>query len=304
LHSGPWPLLEIEIKCNKRKPLLAPYGVTRDVAWKSPEKLEIKKEIDYMKTRISESRFKIPRHALARFVPMGLVAIGLLTLSTEKTAAQARDSSPQVIPPNAHYDGLSYAEWLTKLWQWTLAIPSPQNPALPGNEANIGLGQPDHVWFVPLHFGFEPSDRTFTVPAGKALFVPIYTGYWDNSPCVGEPTSSTEEELRARLLPPLDTAVIEVEVDGVAVKDVAQYRFPSPVFSMTYPPHNLAFDAGCTDSLGTWTPAVADGYALMLTPFSVGKHTIHEHIVIPYYNAVMNNTIHINVVPHGGGKTR
>jgi len=249
---------------------------------------------------ISDNTHKPQHDRSTRFLAMALVAVGLLGSSTAHTAAQERDSSPRVVPPNAHYDGFAYAEWLAKLWQWILAVPTAENPSIFGNEANIGVGQPDHVWFVPLVFGNPPGpvERTFTIPAGKALFVPIFTGEADNSPCIGSPSTFTADELRALIAPPLDTASMEVEVDGVAVKDVAQYRLPTPVFSMTYPAHNISVELfGCTDALGTYTPAIADGYALILTPLAVGEHTIHEHIVIPAFNAVADNTFHFHVVP-------
>jgi hypothetical protein len=231
-----------------------------------------------------------------------VVAIGLIVAGPEKTHAQARIVTPGVVAPNAHYDGLTYGEWLARLWEWTISVPAPENPTIFGNEADIGVGQPKHVWFIPQVVGNPPGPvvRSFTIPAGKALFVPIFTGEGDNSPCMGgAPTTFTAQELEGFIAPPLDAAVMQVEVDGVSVQDVAQYRFPT-VFAMTYPEINATeVLEGCSIQPGTYAPAVTDGYALILEPLSVGEHTIHEHILIPLFGAVADNTFHITIAPQG-----
>ena len=67
---------------------------------------------------------------------------------------------------------------------------------------------------------------------------------------------------------------LEVEVDGVALQDLFDYRATSRLFTFT---GDLSLGDGVWDSCltGSPQPAVSDGYWIMLTPLSVGNHTIH-----------------------------
>src|SRR5665647_844263 len=83
--------------------------------------------------------------------------------------------SPGVIPPvvENHPYGLTYAGWLAKWWQWSLAFPVSADPEY--GTADISAGQSGDVWFLPAPLGGGTGTRTGTVPAGTALFVPVLT---------------------------------------------------------------------------------------------------------------------------------
>lgn len=95
---------------------------------------------------------------------------------------------------------------------------------------------------------------------------------------------------------------LSVSIDGRTVNNISTpaspYRATSPVFSYTapadniisYPPANicpLSFPAQ------TVTGAVADGVYVMLTPLSVGPHTLHW-TVSSGSMVVMDVTYHLN----------
>jgi hypothetical protein len=150
--------------------------------------------------------------------------------------------------------------------------PWSDKPGSGGNEQYLSQGQPHHVWFlanvVPV------VDRHFTVPAGKALFVVIFTPEEDNYLCLDPPTTYTVDELRALAKSIADSFTdIKVEIDGVSVADVTRYRATSPVFYSTLPDNNIVETLGCSNPAGTYGPMVADGYFLILTPFPPGEHT-------------------------------
>jgi hypothetical protein len=189
--------------------------------------------------------------------------------------AQNSNLNSAIIPPTAHYAGLTYGEWLAGLNEWILEVPAADNPILLGNEDKIATDQPRHVWFLA---NAQPVvDRHFTVPAGKALFASIFSVEVDNFICVDPDTKYTTDELREIAKSIVDSFTdIEVEVDGVPVSDVAAYRSTSPQFASTLPDNNIAQYFGCTDAVpDTYGPMVADGYALLLAPLPVGDHTIH-----------------------------
>src|SRR6185503_10529325 len=121
------------------------------------------------------------------------------------------------------------------------------------------IGQPKHVWFLA---NISPVvERHFVVPSGKALFFPIFAVEWDNSFCVEPDTNYSVDELRAIAKSFVDTIRdIEVTIDDVPVRNVAAYRFVSPVFAITLPDDNIVqVGFGCSDARpGTYFPAVAD----------------------------------------------
>jgi len=219
-------------------------------------------------------------------------------------SAKKGNPNPGIIPPNAHFDGMTYGEWLAGLNQWILSVPAADNPILEGNEDKIAIGQPKHLWF--LVNASPVVNRHFTIPAGTALYATIFGVELDNLLCVDPDTNFTVAQLRAGAKSIVDSLTdIEVQVDGVPVDDIAAYRATSPVFASTLPDGNLLQFFGCADALsGTYGPMVADGYALLLAPPSVGEHTIHISSVLvvdpsdPSTNINSDITWHITVVPH------
>ena len=87
-------------------------------------------------------------------------------------------------------------------------------------------------------------------------------------------------------------------MDGVPVEDIAAYRATSPVFFST------TADQICEAPPGTYGPMVAEGYALLLAPLSVGEHIIHISGVVvadpsdPSLNVEVDGMWHITVAPH------
>jgi len=257
-----------------------------------------------MKTVESSNSRRLSHQQLMRRVSGVLAVIALLASSSTSTLAQKGNPNPAIIPPNAHYGGLTYGEWQAEFNQWLLGVPAADNPVLLGNEDKIAVGQPQHVWF--LGNTLPVVDRHFTIPAGKALYANIFSAEWDNFICVDPDTNFTVDELRSIAKSVADSFMdIEVEVDGVPVKDVTAYRSTTPVFFSTLPDNNIAQSFGCADAVpGTYGPMVADGYALLLAPLPVGEHTIHTAAVVvldpsdPSKDIDVDITWRITVTPH------
>lgn len=133
------------------------------------------------------------------------------------------------------------------------------------------------------------------MPAGTALFVPIISGECSEA----EGDGTTEAELRACAIGLIDiVTVAEARLDGVAVQNARQYRAQSPLFTLTLPEDNLFGDPASS------SPAVADGYWLLLAPLSPGKHTVYVHGVAapPGEDPVFESTVtyDITVTAPGG----
>ena len=162
--------------------------------------------------------------------------------------------------------------------------------------ANCAEGQIGHVWFLAGAFSGTVA-RACTVPAGKALFFPGDTATFGAAVGDCERTNPgvpcDVAVLRAAAAEAVDFVAIEASVDGVTLRDLADYRVQSPIFSVTLPDGNLV---GIPS--GTYAPMVSDGYWLMLAPLSAGAHTIHFKSIItggPSEGAEFEVTYHLTV---------
>lgn len=206
-----------------------------------------------------------------RSVLAALAFVLALSISTSTPQAQSGDN-PQVIPPNSKPYGLSYAQWSARWEQWLLSLPVAGNPQL-GCPNPPNAGQSGPVWFITPQFG-APASCSITIPAGKAVFVPLAAAYFDSLtifPPLYYELLTTEEEQRYwaqffgnHIVP----SSLFCEIDGVPMKNLGRYRFTSPQFQFTAPSPWIGGDVG-----GPAT-AVADGYYLILHPLPPGTHTI------------------------------
>ncbi|MCA9727763.1 MAG: hypothetical protein R3E12_10750 [Candidatus Eisenbacteria bacterium] len=180
---------------------------------------------------------------------------------------QAVTQNPGIIPPQARPHGLSYSEWSEIWWQWLFSIPIDENPGLDPDGRFVALNQSGQVWFLAPNFGGGQVDvRYATIPAGKMLFIDIAAIL--GSPALGDPEDI--DELYA-LISALVDGIVEVSfsVDG-AIAGVEGYRVRSGLFRLELPENNvLGLEPG------SYFPAAAEGYYVMLAPLSAGDHTLH-----------------------------
>ena len=194
------------------------------------------------------------------------LVLGLAIPGTRPLAQSG--GNPGVIPPNARPYGLTYAQWSAKFDQWGLALPVEGHPFIVCPDPP-DAGQSGPVWFL----SGAPVGCALTVPAGKALFIPLA-----NAECSSLETpesgfhgdTAAEQRTCAKFWADhIVVASVFCEIDGVPVNNLARYRFVSPQHEFTAP---TPWVFGAVGGLGT---SVADGYSLMLSPMSVGLHTLH-----------------------------
>ena len=228
--------------------------------------------------KLRKTNCKIRR--VAYISMLAAVAFALL-LGASHAPASGRNPNPGILSPTANPYGHSYNEWVAKWWQWVLSIPADRNPLTDETGAFCGEGQSGPVWFAAGTFG-NSAERACSVPAGKAIFMPVFNwvfgaGVFDCDPTVpGVPCDVPA--LQAAAAANTEAAqVLEVWIDGVPVQNVRDYRASSAgPFSLTYPENSVVGVPA-----GTYSPNVGDGYWLMLAPLSKGGHTIHIHVVAP-----------------------
>jgi hypothetical protein len=195
-----------------------------------------------------------------------MAAAGLAIWTLGPTDAALADSNPHaVVPPNSSAYGSKFSEWTAQWWQFAISFPASENPLFDPDGSRCVIGQRGPVWFLVGWFGPGAATRACSVPDGVALFFPVLNVIDVNT------TTQTAAELRAETAPCLDAATMLVAtVDGVAVSDLRKkFRVQSEVFDITLPADNL-FGLPA----GTYSPAIDDGYYVMLRPLGVGTHTV------------------------------
>lgn len=191
-------------------------------------------------------------------------------------SAASRNENPRIIPPQARPYGKSYGEWSAAWWQWGLGFPTPNNPIVDATGEFCALGQSGPVWFLAGNVG-GTTERACSVPAGKALFVPLLNVIsWapDDVPFaefLGLPGETAEEKLLALVNLIMDqTDKLEVTVDGVPLENLIAYRAESPAFPLTFVEDNIfGVPPGERDF------AISDGFWLIIAPLTHGEHDIH-----------------------------
>lgn len=231
---------------------------------------------------------------------MSLVAVSLLVLAANRAAAA---DSPVLHVSSKPYYGQTYGEWVVGYWQWAMSFPVTASPWFSDEDGSLaGLGQSGPVWFL----GGTPGNsvtRTFSMPAGKAIFLPVHqwifgATVFDCEPSVSGVPCDVPTLKKSAADAAKAVTLMEVSVDGQAVPDVKDYRVKSPSsFSVTVPEKNVAWFYGVPVPAGTYSPHVADGYYMLLAPLSVGLHTISVHVVSPLFGGFdYSITYHITVV--------
>jgi hypothetical protein len=194
-----------------------------------------------------------------------------------------------LFPPGSRPYGVTYDQWTAKWWQWADSIPKKDNPIADTVGIDCGLNQNGPVWFLTGTFGGS-AERTCTIPAGKAILLPI-----SNADCSysEDPNLKTESDLRSCAVSSENQVTsAQATLDGT---NLQWSRVQSPLFNFTFPSDNVA---GVPPGS---TKAVADGHWVFLQPLAPGKHTIHfigagvDYTSTGATNFATEVTYHLNV---------
>jgi hypothetical protein len=208
-----------------------------------------------------------------------MVTLVLMLAAMAPTAQAKRITKAGIIPPQATPYGMTYAQWAERWWQWFFAISVDEHPFLDPTGANAAVGQQGPVWFL-CGTGIEsPTNREVTIPAGKALFLPIYNAEGSVQDTPNDPPFTFAEvtDMMKSWVDAIDIG--QVTMDGRAL-DVVNTPYRTGIYVGTYTP--------CADNIySLWgvdltpgepiSPVAEDGYYVMYAPPSVGHHTLSIH---------------------------
>lgn len=233
-------------------------------------------------------------------VPAWTGTIGPGPSGTTASVQPATAQNPRIAPIYSRPAGHSYSEWAARWWQWALQTPASIHPV---NGGPCSSGQTGNVWFVGVNFSSDgtPIARSCTVPSGTALYVALINhGFFAflNDP----PEQRTEEFIRARA-ECTNFQAQSVRVDGVEIRNPAQYLERSVVFDVQLPVDNAFGVTEADVPQLKLSPSVDFGYYLFVRPLPVGAHEISWSVSMecPSFGGSIsqNQTLSISVVPAG-----
>jgi hypothetical protein len=233
-----------------------------------------------------------------------LILSALLTLILAVPAEMAQAAAtPAVFQPTARPYGKTHGDWAALWAQWFFRVPLHKDandhskgilhPNFETTGATCAAGQAGAVFFLAnLHPDTANAVRRCTVPAGKALLLPVASGICSNLPGERKSVADLQDECRRSLDVVTEASV---EIDGVAVPNVLSYRAQSRPFSYRIPKDDCCFLGELGAKPGTYWPAISEGYFVMIQPLPKGQHTIryreHSPLVGPPIEATYILTI-------------
>jgi hypothetical protein len=217
-----------------------------------------------------------------------LLALAVMIVPIVALGTPANASNPGVLPPHSTSFGKTYGAWSAAWWQYIARQPGSTNPLVDPTGAGCRVGQSGPVFFLVGTNGPGAATRDqCTVPAGKGLFFPLLNVFDVHVSCDVAPTLCDTNDTPAKIWNDLQNNLgfaasgLHATIDKIPVGNLDPATTPyracagpvarcsAPDFSMTFPGDNL-FGLPA----GTYAPAVADGFYLLLAPLPPGAHTI------------------------------
>ena len=184
----------------------------------------------------------------------------------------------------------------TKWWKWALETPASENPLTDTTGQFAAVNQPNgRVWFLAGNTG-GTTVRTFTVPAGKALFFPIVNVFDVEDATikgggvfflVPHPVQTAQTFVATVIA---TSTGLSAEVDGTPIPITTDNLEQSTPFSLHLPADNILGVPA-----GAYFPAIDSGYYVLLSPLSAGQHTIHFAGTLTFFPLSLDVTCNITV---------
>lgn len=216
-------------------------------------------------------------------------AFAILVISIGTFSAYGSSSSPDTFLKGSTPYGESYEDWITKWWQWNIQIPKEQHPVVNPELTKCPVGESGNVSFL-THSLQGKTDYSCTIPAGKAIMIPISTGE-----CTSDEAGSSVPADMIKCATEGDKYLtFDVTVDGVRLNGLDQnYAIPD-IFNMTVLENNF-LDL----NPGQWQ-AGSGGYFAFLKPLPVGNHEVSvsarvTNPIDPSFNFNYNTQYLLNV---------
>jgi len=235
-----------------------------------------------------------------------LVVVGIIATLLGSTAAFAGNPNPGVFPINSRPYGLTYGQWSARWWHYAF------------KQTTLDICATDTLGSQVIFLAGAGVPVTCTIHAGKAIMFPTFNVEWSDvearaqeqatpgQSCLlpHQPYGTSNAALQACATAQADHATVPgatltAKVDGRPLTNLTNYRAVSAPFSFKAVAENPFLSSICPE--GCDGHAVADGFWIMLTPLSPGKHIIHFTATVPFpelsFTYTNDTTYKLTVLP-------
>lgn len=201
-----------------------------------------------------------------------------LCLFTAACTSEPEDADPQATAWGYHADAAPYGktmgEWSADWWIWLYENPFSDAAVVDEAGVNCANYQPStDVFFLAGTFG-GAAERDCTVPAGRAVLIPIINLSVDNA-AVDEADWLSDADLEAAATAAnANVTAMHVTVDGVAL-DTTNLEVDTTAFAYTLPATDNLYQFFGVEFVGTVDPSYSAGFYAMLAPVEAGEHEVH-----------------------------
>jgi hypothetical protein len=215
-----------------------------------------------------------------------LAAMALLLITTVASAAMP---NPGIMPPTSRVQGLTYAQWQAKWWQYAFSVPGSTTPQFGATTDCLTKRVGDVV--LAIQSPFNTGWTECTIPADTMLYLEVAAAECSTieaAPFYGG--NKAELTACAHAFVPKN---VSGAIDGRVIYNMGQYLTTTPMYGFTVPTDDNIFLVPA----GTTANSVGYGVFVMLKPMSVGVHTLHLYGEYPDFGYVADRNIHITVTP-------
>ena len=219
---------------------------------------------------------------------MPVAAAVVLACSSSLQAAPGETGALKVFPPHSIIHEETIGEWGARWWQWMVISPKGTNPVRDdrtGELAHVGQegwtdqpstlgchpGRAAPVFFLAGNFGGKDT-RSVTVPEGREILLPLFGSVQYNL----RPREFSLMELSKRARAETDRLdTMELMLDGRVIpeEELRVHLEHFQIFTMCLPEDNVL-----EHPPGNYSPAVSDGYFVVLEPPPPGAYTIRWQV--------------------------
>jgi hypothetical protein len=175
-----------------------------------------------------------------------------------------------------HY-GHTYGEWGAEWWKWFYRAPGSKHPVVDatGEFCNVAQDASGPVFFLAGNQGGTTA-RTCTVPAAKALLVPIVNFTADNGgvPAAEQVSDDALQEYCTDFMANVVPESLYARLDGRSLGDITRQIAPLTRYSYDVPATDNIYELYGLDVQGTIDPSFSTGYYVLLPPLPPGKHEV------------------------------
>lgn len=206
----------------------------------------------------------------------------LLVFGTAALADNRRNPLSLIVPPQSHYGGKSYSEWLVAAEHWRFSIPGTwaDSPELDADGSSSGVNQEGPVFFLQYSWNLDPfnpvpDDRHATVREGQAILADL-DGWFLVAP-LDIPFSLEQLGTFVHDRAAQFTEYLTLIIDGVEVPIDSTMQSPwltEAAFELSFPDNSATMNLiGGPSEAGTAKFAISEWIAL-IKPLPVGEHLI------------------------------